>query len=347
MSESKGKVAGVHLRKTMGDHLHFHFHIEGAARNNSPAAQLREGTKLACLAWCLRRLGHRVRIASAPEVLHNSPRMTFFRDSGLMSDEFNNGSEPDFHIVGHATKRFPESQTIIVKTTAETRFDDSLLKRRLVVAVHHDEQFIGHERLLSVPHFVSDFVMDEFFRAGMIAAYLSDDLPAIRRVYAAPPESRRGIGFIGSDSFGRQPVAAQFAEVASALGLPHDFQFTTQDISSDGPTIAPADYLRRVGSWIAGLDLPGERPKCYRFAELVLMGTVVVRNELLPLPIVPPVNDRNAVVLDDGGDANAVRLRAGMESTAQYFLTANADVDYTAGWSPMGQAKRIVEAITS
>jgi len=194
----------------------------------------------------------------------------------------------------------------------------------LVIAVKHHH--IGRGNLLSVPHIVSERVLDELFQQGLLEAYLADDVREIRSVYEASGE-RRLAGFIGLADYGRQSVAAMLPPWCSI-----------ELHRGDEQPLSAGDYLRWLASCETVLDLPGQHWRTYRFAEAAMMGKPVVCIPGDQQGIVP-VDPSNAIVLRCWSDtARFDRLMQKRDA-----IRATADSAYKEGWSLRSQVVHMLE----
>jgi len=163
---------------------------------------------------------------------------------------------------------------------------------------------------------------------GLLGDYLSDNLDAIRNRYGGQNKCRQ-LGFIGCKMRARSAAEHLLGDAAECHW-------------SSGPKSAtklePASYLRWLSECEAVLNIPGERWNCYRFSEAVMMGVpvVLIRGKTRAAP---PVDDANAILVDDWSDVAAMRraLRRRVD------IVAAADRAYRAGWGLPGQAKLLLE----
>lgn len=307
--------------------------VSGAAAQNVPTAKVREAMRMATLGYGLHRLGHQVTVVGVnASPIRSDPRY----HSGPLED-----------LVGVACGRYdvvivpdhdarnrhvePADKVVLFKTHNDTNVN------RDVASLDRCDVFVGHafaretaenEKVLVMPHGVHDRVLKVLWTDGMLRSFLNDDLEALR-VWYSPASKRDGVGFCGTKDYGRKAMVRSLMEA----GIEVDVRW-----GSKTPT---KEYIERLCSWELGLCLPGCRPGSYRFCECVLFGCAPVV-QLWDVRYAEPITNRNAVVVRDWSDGDAVR--AGLERLDE--LRAGADASYVRGWSPTGQA-RLLERLLS
>lgn len=189
---------------------------------------------------------------------------------------------------------------------------------------HHAEP---GNRMLPLMHTVSEGVAQLLELDGLLDAYLTDDLGAIRKQY--PPDGYRIAGFVGLNHYER----------AARLSLLPAWVDAKLYNGNDRP-MGPLEYLR----WMAGcqvcVDLPGQHPRTYRFAEAAMLGRPVVCVPEGHQPTIP-VCGINAIALRDWDDRQTLdELMARHEEIARC-----ADDSYRRSWSLCAQVRSILDWI--
>ena len=288
-----------------------------AARNNNDGAKLREGTRMAMLASCLSRLGHRVSLRPNPELVL-SDRLKVFKDVLIP-----NGAAEVLICPREGIIKRPQGYRAVVgfKTSVGTDGDVAAVGIFDVLIAHEYDQSIDKQPgLLPIPFAVHDRTVAEFVTIGAMDRYLDDDVDFFRDRYCSI-DKKREAGFVGLGDYGRKAMAS---------GLPKwcDVRF-----ESETPT---SEYLSYLGSCKAGLCFPGATPKTNRFSELALLGVPIIC-EQSPVRVVPAVTRDNAILLDGWDDWD--RLERGMKRLEE--IAINATFAYRDGWSILAQAKRL------
>lgn len=285
-----------------------------AAVSNSRLAKLREGTRMAMLAWCLDRLGHKVYLRLNPEV-RESARREIFRH--LLSA----GNEEHDVLLASAenVRRRPDCDLLVgYKTTVDVGRDaHSIGVCDVLMAHEYDLNLDGDDRLLPIWFYVFDALVDLFISENELELYMADDLEHFRGKYGEP--KRRRVGFSGGFHYGRREMARRLPKWC-------DVRFNARQ--------SPREYVRYLMECDAGLYFPGDTPKSYRLAELALLGVPVVT---VPLEtrVEPPMTEQNCVLLRSWDDHET--LDDGLSRLDE--IRRAADECYRSGWSAMGQAK--------
>lgn len=315
----------------------FRFELSHSAIGNQEKAVIRESTRLACLAWCLQFLGHRVFVPEAcvPRVVRESWR---YKSEPFASLDKSDGQGvlvcAERQMVG---QHVPElGNRVFFKTSVNTVFDKVLVgKCKAYVAHEYDADIDMHESLLPIPFMVHDRVVEHFMKNEMIQAYLKNDLELLRLAYR-PKETQYETGFIGHGGYGRKGKIERFLDATQLHehSLIHFYESQTYEAN---------EYLRKMALCNTGLYPHGDTPKSNRFSELVMLGVpIVMVGESYPR-VEPMITNDNAILLNSWGDAE--NFEKGLMRRDQ--IRENADRSYTEGWSPMGVAHQIVKRLSS
>lgn len=298
--------------------LTFEFDISGAAPNNSVKANTRESTRMCCIARGLANLGHTVRIVFASQTFLNSRRWAFFEDlwgkqvGGLKVLAAERGQDCD----------------VAIKTSVRCgNADGPSTKFKLLVAHEYDTQFDSNPQLIPVPFLVHDRLIEYMMEAGLFRAYLCDDVAVIREHFAVEKKTGR-VGYRGCGWNKRKQWAKELPEYCEC----HFY---------DSHNMAAGDHCRWLMGFEAGLVLPGDTPKVNLTPLLAMLGISIV-SIACPRRVVPPITDKNSILLNGWDDHEG--LEEGLGRAGE--IAKNATMDYKAGWSPMGQARLIADALS-
>lgn len=178
-------------------------------------------------------------------------------------------------------------------------------------------------KLVRLAHLPSERFLDYLEERSLMEAYAQDDLETIRaelRSGQSGPEHL--IGFVGNSTYGRKALGQAMPKWAK-------IHWTT-----DWPI---EQYVRFMLSCQVCLDLPGQRAKCHRFIEAVLLGRPVAFVKEPPEQD-PPINRHNAILMNGPEDLEALSLSFTRSDT----IVQRADECYLDGWSPAGQLHTIL-----
>lgn len=176
---------------------------------------------------------------------------------------------------------------------------------------------------LHTPH---DLILSQFQQDGIIDAYCGDDLATIRLQYLASG-GPSGVGFRGA--WNRERSSSRIR-----LHDSYDFRFK--------PLLSAKEYLSWMASKQAILNLQGDRWKCYRHTEAIIMGVPVVclRDTINVSPRLTP---DDAIIIDQWDDKEAIDRRL----LGRRDIVASADKKYREGWSLMGQVRMALDTIST
>ena len=299
--------------------MKFNFYLKNAAGNNVVAAQIREQTRMASVAYGLSILNHEVRICNVSSEFQQSNRWDYFKHlyGSLESAKSVHPAEDAMHGV---------RVDIGIKCSVECQHDDILLNKcGLLVAHEHNEKYSQAKNLLPVSFLCFDGTIEYFIEQGLFNAYLNDDLETIRSHFSV--EKTKQVCFAGVGHYDRQKMFAS---------LPNYCEI----ILKDEPVMISGEYLKWASSFKAGLSPSGDTPKANRFSDLVVLGLATIA-PLCPIAIMPPLNRVNSILLKNWNDIDGLENGLGNVES----IVAEADKDYRAGWSPMGQARQILELL--
>jgi hypothetical protein len=314
--------------------------ITRAAPDNIRCARVREGLRMAYLAYALYQLHNDVCIVGNYEPpFRDDPR---FSRGCFLTQSMTTSAHGKYDLTIVAERHDIDSlehktdAVMMVKTSNSTdaEYDARLINRTdglICFSYHH--RYAGHPKLIAVPHGVHDRVGKQLYRDGMLKAYLHDDLDTVRQWYET--DDREGICWIGNSAYGRCNYWHLFHESLMQTGkaVRCDVEWTQ--------SVPPGEYLRRLARAEYGLCLPGHIPPSYRFSECVLMGCVPIVN-LWDCPYSEPITKDNAVIVDDWVAASAL-VGAGERL---HELRAGMDESYCRGWSPLGQARQVLARLS-
>lgn len=305
--------------------MEFQFDLLKCAYNNSNSAVIRESTRLACIAWCLQELGHQVHVPEGriPETVKDSWRYEKDPFRSLNKTNNTNGIR--------VTSEYDHGQ-VLIKTSVSCSRDEELLdKCQVLVAHEYDPRFSYRHNLLPIPFLVHDRIIEYFQRSEAIRPYLLNDLNMFRACMRGPVVPKT-IGFIGYNGYGRREALDTIRPLLEQRGFACDF------LLYDGAApLSPGLYLCRTGGFTAGILLEGDTPKTNRQAEYAMLGIPMIST---PRSVSDsPDVAMSHIVLASWDDEFALdtalnQLEASVNATDNCYLT---------GWSPMGQAKLIVE----
>ncbi|MGR3219618.1 MAG: hypothetical protein ACUZ8H_07355 [Candidatus Anammoxibacter sp.] len=299
--------------------MNFNFYLQNAARNNVVVAQIREQTRMACIAYGLSTLGHEVRICSASSEFEQSNRWDYFK-------HLYGGFGDAIRVLPAEDARYGTRPDIGIKCSVGCKHDDILLNKcGLLVAHEHNEKRNGAKNLLPVPFICFDGTIEYFIEQDLFNAYLNDDLETIRSHFSV--EKTKQVCFAGVGHYDRQKMFASL-------------QNYCEIILKDKPVMISGEYLKWASSFKAGLSPSGDTPKANRFSDLVVLGLATIAPPC-SIAITPPLNRVNSILLKDWNDIDGLENGLGNAES----IVAEADKDYRAGWSPMGQARQILELL--
>lgn len=307
------------------------FHITHAGAATGGGARIRESMRMCALAYCMRILGHRVNICGGHKSVIDDPRWRMF--SGMWHPAREGA------ITVRPTHEDQMAADVIFKTDMKCENDKVLMAQCTILVAHNfAPEIADSDRLLDVPLMIHDEVMKALHERSLFGAYMRNSVHLIRDVIASTSTAKckhtMDVGFCGEDRYDRRAMAGLLRE--SYPGA-MDIRFTNID-DPGKPRMATMEYLAWLSRLAASLDLPGERDKTYRFAESVVMGTPIVTTQKTRRDGVSP---QNAIVLDDWSDADS--LIDGL--FRRESIQREATTEYELSWSPMGQARRVLELL--
>jgi len=298
--------------------MRFTVHAAGAAENNSDAAKLREQTRLAMIARALDQLGHSVLFGSVGRELMSSKRWKHFSHIPLDPNRGGIVISPD-------RKSNTPYSDVVVKTTVSIDHDQFLLKVCKVLVAHEAWSKIRNDpKVLNIPFFVHDRMIDCMVEDGTLPLYLEDDIDGFRELY--PRKTVRDVGFVGA----RWPERKDFFK--DAPEWVHHKIYDTHPMSAK----EHAEYLCGCKAAVA---IRGDTPKTNLPPLLILLGVplVCVENEYNT-----PSLDGDSMIEFSGWDDLKKTLK---DKKRLDSVSENATEIYKDGWSPLGVAKQIVERL--
>lgn len=298
--------------------MRFTFHLRNAAVNNNEEAKLRESTRMACLAHALDQLGHDVSIGNMPAVLLESPRLQWFQH--LLGRKLHNA----LNVVPAESLRHGGSCDVAIKCSVSTEHDALYLSRSRLVVAHEADPRLA-DRMLNVPFLIHDRVIREM--GPLFGAYLRDDIETIREAWT--PAVHTGMAaYCGAGWPQRKQFFADAPEWVETRFY-------------DTHVMGGVEHARWLAGYRAAIVLRGDTPKVNLTPLAVLLG----------VPVVAPEIERNTPPLDE---ASMIRfdgwepLLAVLSDEARCRCIADRATEiYRAGWSPLGQARQIVNALES
>ena len=321
MADPSAELAG-------SDALRFSFELKNAAGNNSPKAQVRECTRMASLCMCLHIMGHASFIKSAPAPFQLSDRWRFFKH---LYDPNAGGIDV---VPAEVAKVSHRTHSIGLKCGVGVQHDKMMLRRfRLLVAHEYDEKSVSGSdpKLLRVPFFVHDRVIQDFMDKGVFVAYLRNDLVSIRDKYQIdrPANEKKLLGWCGCTAWkGRRKIITDAPHWVKRHAIK----------TYEGEHLMSADeHIRWLREHMCGLCLPGDTPKTNLPPLLPIIGVTIVMWPISRFDD-PPIDDSNAIMVRDWEEA---RLQMRYQAH-RIRVRRQAEKDYINHWSPMGQAAAIV-----
>lgn len=298
--------------------MKFNFDLANAAVNNSEEAHIREATRMGCIAWGLVHMGHDVIINGISKSFENSPRWTHFKAL------YGTPSGGVYVCPAEADALCD----VGIKCSVDCTKDKELYSRcSCLVAHEYDMKHDSHNRLIPVPFLVHDRVMEYLMSAGLFQAYVSDDLEKLRKHFSAGKQAGR-VGFQGCGWSNRKHWAKELPDYCECV-----FYYSH--------SMSAADHCRWLMGFEAGIVFPGDTPKVNLMPLLAMLGISIVSIEC-PVRVIPPITDRNSILLKDWNDHEG--LEFGLQRLKS--ISEAATEDYKSGWSPMGQARLIAEAVS-
>jgi|GEM_PF-3295377 len=224
----------------------------------------------------------------------------------------------------------PNTPTIVIGLRHQTKKNEERILT-CVDLIATVKPSMNHPRIMSLPHVVSRGVLETLVEDGLLAAYLTDDLEAIRAKYQ-PEGERRLAGFVGFDGYNRHERIDRLPPWVERRW------FTNK--SSEGGYMEPRKYLKWLAGCKAAVDMPGQHPKTYRFPEAVMLGVPVICVPGLQSCTVP-VTIANAVALRFWSDMDRLdRLMGSLDE-----IRTCADRCYREAWSLRAQMRLMLEWI--
>jgi hypothetical protein len=295
--------------------------ISAAAFGNTTKARCREACRMLMLCWCLKQLG-------VNAVATGSIRISDDRIDKFFRPLFGRMLQPDvlvipFEHVGYYLHW--KCPLVGFKTSVDTTKDKDFLSHVAVLMCHeYDDSLAENPKLLPIPFPVHDVALQYFQSQNWMERYLLDDISFFRDFYCTSNDMP---GFFGFGGYGRMNKLATHRHWC--------------DIETyESPPVPTHVYLRRVGSWSAGFCPAGSTPKANRFSELALLGKPIII-ERTTRKVMPPLGDHNAILIDDWNDAEYIQTRLQDRDS----IALQADNAYLAGWSPIGNAKLLMERL--
>lgn len=299
----------------------FDFYLSNAAANNSPAARIREHTRMACIAYGLKRLGHDVLIVDSWHEFRESNRWRFFADmKGESRRDAITVKPAEYLMTGN------HHCDVAIKCSVKTSNDAALVSRcKVLVAHEYADSVADEERLLPVPFLVHDRVIDWFCESDVLEYYLDDDETLANWVNPFIAKRDFSIAFAGAGHYGRKEIAAKMEQ-----------WFPCEFILRDSPIMSGQQYMEWLSGHRFALVPNGDTPKTNRWAEACILGLVIISPEQRT-KVVPPQTNENTIMPADWDDVDGIK--AGMERWKEIVM--NAWESYCEGWSPTGQARQI------
>lgn len=300
--------------------MRFLVRTSGAAESNSQDAKLREQTRMAMIAHALDQLGHSVIFDTPGAEIYNSDRWKYFSHIPVKPELGGLVVAPDRKL------NTPYSD-VIVKTTVSNDHDQTLLGRCKVLVAHEVWSKIrNNEKVLNIPFFVHDRMIDDMVKNDSFNLYLHDEVDEFRELI--PREITRDVGFIGA----RWPQRKAFF-VDAPEWVDHKI-YDTHPLSA-------WDHAKYLRGCKAAIALRGDTPKTNLPSLLLLLGVpvVCVENEYNT-----PSLDENSMIEFKGWED----LKKTIDSDETLLRIAdNATEVYLEGWSPLGVARQIIRKLRS
>ena len=221
-----------------------------------------------------------------------------------------------------------DTPTIVLGLRWQTKKNEERMLAHvdLLATVKHT---LIHPRIMDLQHIVSQGVLETLIEDGLLNAYLTDDLSAIRAAYQ-PEGERRLAGFVGYDGYDRKSRVSRLPPWVECRW------FTAK--TKGGGFMEPREYMRWLAGCKAAVDMPGQHPKTYRFTEAVMLGVPVICVPPIQVCAVP-VTIANSIALRFWADLNRLDRLMGNLDTIQ----ACADYAYTEAWSLRAQVRTMLE----
>lgn len=303
--------------------MNFNFHLSRAASNNTIVARLRENCRMGCIALGLRELGHNVKIVSVNDDFKLCPRWSSFSDLyGMLTGDVIDVWPAEEAVRGQRTIR------VAIKTSVGIKNDAVILDRVPVVLAHeYDPALDGHPSLIRVPFMIHDSAMDALMEVGLFRNFICNDLKTIREHFGGFIKPPKLLGYAAN----RIASRAAFLE-----NVPDWVDATLYDVQE----MAAATHMRWLMGFVGGLALPGHTPKTNLPPLLAMLGRVIVT---VPIDVrdTPPLDGSNSIQFFDWESTRELLE----DDDAVNEITGNAERAYIENWSPMGQARLLVEKI--
>lgn len=306
--------------------MKFVFFLDNAASNNWIPARLRESTRMVCIAATLRHLGCDVHIPEWP---------AYGGDRWPLFGKFGGDSGGDVAVVPAEVFARPLdfARVVGIKTSRDIRRDLKYVHLYDALIAHELNPVIAHRPNVLVSHWhLHRRAMQWIIDKGLLGKYLENNVWGIRRNVDPPADKKPRIIFCGTSQNGRKALAES---------IHPDIRKHIDFVWRNEPDHMPADdYMRLLASYDAGLHMPGDGPKTYRFAEMAMLGLTTV---WLPskMPECPPITQENAIPLASVNDVETFERLWPKRHSLRYA----ADDDYLQGWSWLGHANRLLNIL--
>jgi hypothetical protein len=305
--------------------MRFNFNIQNAAASNSPEAHIRESTRMACIAYGLRNLGHEVVLHSVSPHFISSSRWSFFKD---MQGRPGPGIQ-----VTSAENLADTVCDVSIKCSVGTKNDEKFLRQsRLVVAHENHPAFDDDPRMLGVPFLIHDRVIEGFIENALFSDYLEDNITAIRNNFSSVI-CDKWLGYCG-------------ARWKHRLDLLRSAPDWCNWKIYDSHVMSGYEHAKWLCRHRGALVLRGDTPKVNLHPLAVLLGRVVV-SDTINDQMTPNLCCLNSVLISgQEHDAWWEHVSGCLEDEDMCTeMVEDADEAYVSGWSPTGQARLICQRL--
>lgn len=294
--------------------MRFTFFLNNAAYHNSEEAKIRESTRMAMIAYSLRKMGHDASFAEKPALLSRTSRWDFFshipiKNAGGFTVH---SAEPDMKFYSD----------FLFKTSVGTSRDSANMDRCKCLIATESDHTLKSDKYLKIPFNVHDTVINDLIDDGLFQNYLDDDLDPIREFYKR--EITDYVGFCGCNWRFRREFFENSPDWV-------DCQFYSTQV------MTPRNHIRWLMKFKAGVALRGDTPKTNLPALLAMLG----------IPIIAPEIEDNHVPLNDDAMIRFQsweQVRSVLDDSDKLSaISENATAIYKSGWSPSGVARLVAE----
>lgn len=302
----------------------FAFYTRGAAHGNTPGAVLRESTRMCIIAKAMSLLGHTVRIADAPKELEKSNRWVLF-------SSLSQPAQPgDITVKSAETLGDLNRADVGVKTSIGGPHDHHLASFcSLFVSYADSSDRVPPDKLLKVPFLVCDRVVSTFVEDGMLDAYISDDIEAIRDKYCTS-DLRDTVGGVMHGSHYRKEFC-------------RDLPSWMKVEFYESHAMTARDHMAYLSGCVACIALKGDVTKTYLPPLLALLGCPMVVDTVAAMESPRLRHLHDCYVLSPGDPDNVSGLEKLLNVGDEVYWWENAQDNYLKYWSPLGQALQIAE----